>query len=207
MVATAASAVPAWIPRTCPAALKSTGMTFEDEPERAIPEPMRGLDGRAVRQVDGAPVGHRALREQAEEGEDAEAEEHAARSGEDGAGARVGGIRRHEPAERAAHRQEGDHGAHDHVAGGRDAEPDGEARERGARQPAQAEEPVERRHDRTPVLPLDQHRLGVHGNVEWMGALCDLARTHGCEVVLQLGDFGFWPHYPGGVRFLAMTPF
>src|SRR5437762_791454 len=49
MVATAASAVPARIPRTCPAALKSTGMTFEDEPERAIPEPMRGLDGRDVR--------------------------------------------------------------------------------------------------------------------------------------------------------------
>src|SRR5439155_21332440 len=148
MVATAASAVPAWIPRTCPAALKSTGMTFE-MPRPTSPHPTTAAAGAPTRsgaaepagghrprcaehpagpeqadqavaaeaarghgerergeaggrdrrgrlervaQVDGAPVGHRALRQQAEEGEDAEAEEHAARPGEDGGGARVGGI-------------------------------------------------------------------------------------------------------------------
>lgn len=35
-----------------------------------------------------------------------------------------------------------------------------------------------------------------------MRALCDLARTHSSDGVLQLGDFGYWPHYSDGVRFL-----
>src|SRR5256885_2200968 len=121
MVATAASAVPAWIPRTCPAALKSTGMPFE-MPRPPSPHPPT------------PPAG--------------------------------GGTRGQEPAERAAHGKEGERGVNDHVAGGGDAEPDGGAGERGPRQPAQAEEPVERRHDRTPVRPLDENRLGVHGDVE-----------------------------------------
>jgi predicted phosphodiesterase len=42
----------------------------------------------------------------------------------------------------------------------------------------------------------------VHGNSRWMGSLCKLARRHGCEVILQLGDFGYWPHTPDGLRFL-----
>lgn len=42
----------------------------------------------------------------------------------------------------------------------------------------------------------------VHGNLAWMRTLCDLAAQHGCDAVLQLGDFGYWPHYPDGVRFL-----
>ncbi len=42
----------------------------------------------------------------------------------------------------------------------------------------------------------------VHGNIAWMRALCDLAGTHECDAVLQLGDFGYWPHHPEGTRFL-----
>ena len=42
----------------------------------------------------------------------------------------------------------------------------------------------------------------VHGNVGWMRALLELARTHECDAVLQLGDFGYWPHRPDGTKFL-----
>ncbi len=40
----------------------------------------------------------------------------------------------------------------------------------------------------------------THGNGRWVGHLCKLARRHGCEVILQLGDFGFWPHTTAGLR-------
>ena len=43
----------------------------------------------------------------------------------------------------------------------------------------------------------------VHGNGRWMGTLCKLARRHGCEAILQVGDFGYWPHTGDGLRFLA----
>jgi hypothetical protein len=43
----------------------------------------------------------------------------------------------------------------------------------------------------------------THANGRWVGHLCKLARHHGCKVILQLGDFGFWPHTPAGLRFLA----
>lgn len=43
----------------------------------------------------------------------------------------------------------------------------------------------------------------VHGNRRWMGTLCKLARRHGCEIILQVGDFGYWPHTDDGRRFLA----
>ncbi len=42
----------------------------------------------------------------------------------------------------------------------------------------------------------------VHANVSWLRRLCDLARQHDCDVILQLGDFGFWPHHPDGARFM-----
>lgn len=33
----------------------------------------------------------------------------------------------------------------------------------------------------------------THGNLDWIGTLCKLAARHGCQGVVQLGDFGFWP--------------
>lgn len=33
----------------------------------------------------------------------------------------------------------------------------------------------------------------THGNLDWLGTLCKLAARHGCQGVVQLGDFGFWP--------------
>lgn len=41
----------------------------------------------------------------------------------------------------------------------------------------------------------------VHGDAAWFDALCRRAAKHGCDAVLQLGDFGFWPHLPGGAKF------
>lgn len=55
--------------------------------------------------------------------------------------------------------------------------------------------------------PLQPRRVlvagDVHGNRRWIGTLCKLARRHGCEVILQVGDFGYWPHTDDGRRFLA----
>lgn len=42
----------------------------------------------------------------------------------------------------------------------------------------------------------------VHGNGKWVGTLCKLASRHGCDTILQLGDFGYWPHTDKGLRFL-----
>ena len=42
----------------------------------------------------------------------------------------------------------------------------------------------------------------THGNGPWVGNLCKLANQHGCDVILQLGDFGYWPHTAKGRRFL-----
>jgi predicted phosphodiesterase len=33
----------------------------------------------------------------------------------------------------------------------------------------------------------------THGNLDWIGTLCKLAARHGCQGVIQLGDFGLWP--------------
>jgi len=33
----------------------------------------------------------------------------------------------------------------------------------------------------------------THGNLDWIGTLCKLAARHGCQGIVQLGDFGFWP--------------
>lgn len=38
----------------------------------------------------------------------------------------------------------------------------------------------------------------THGNLSWITTLCRLARRHGCDRVLQLGDFGLWPDLRGG---------
>ena len=42
----------------------------------------------------------------------------------------------------------------------------------------------------------------THGNGKWVGTLCKLASQHGCDAILQLGDFGYWPHTDKGLRFL-----
>jgi len=34
----------------------------------------------------------------------------------------------------------------------------------------------------------------THGNLDWIGTLCKLAVRHGCEGIIQLGDFGLWPN-------------
>ena len=31
-----------------------------------------------------------------------------------------------------------------------------------------------------------------HGNAAWAATCCRLASRHGCEAMLQLGDFGIW---------------
>jgi hypothetical protein len=41
----------------------------------------------------------------------------------------------------------------------------------------------------------------VHGDAAWFDALCRRAAEKGCDAILQLGDFGYWPHLPGGARF------
>jgi hypothetical protein len=41
----------------------------------------------------------------------------------------------------------------------------------------------------------------VHGDAAWFDALCRRAQDLGCDAVLQLGDFGYWPHLPGGAKF------
>ena len=45
----------------------------------------------------------------------------------------------------------------------------------------------------------------VHGNTMWVtGHVLRQAKRHGCQLVLQLGDFGIWPG-PGGKRFLDVV--
>ena len=38
----------------------------------------------------------------------------------------------------------------------------------------------------------------VHGDAAWMKVVCAKARALGCDAILQLGDFGFWPHEAWG---------
>lgn len=46
-------------------------------------------------------------------------------------------------------------------------------------------------------MVVDPRRLLIagdtHGNLEWIGTLSKLAARHDCDVVVQVGDFGFWP--------------
>ena len=56
------------------------------------------------------------------------------------------------------------------------------------------------------TVPAEPNRLlvagDVHGNSGWLEVLFRSAVAHGCNAILQLGDFGFWPHQPGGSRYL-----
>lgn len=42
----------------------------------------------------------------------------------------------------------------------------------------------------------------THGDARWWGVLLDVAERAGCPVVLQLGDFGYWPGTPRGDAYL-----
>lgn len=42
----------------------------------------------------------------------------------------------------------------------------------------------------------------THGQAGWIKWLCKRAVSNDCEVILQLGDFGFWEHKPHGRVFL-----
>lgn len=41
----------------------------------------------------------------------------------------------------------------------------------------------------------------THGNGRWCSVLSAIARRHQCDAVVQLGDFGFWPHQEWGRQF------
>lgn len=62
-----------------------------------------------------------------------------------------------------------------------------------------------RPYPRVVATPHEPERVliagDVHGNVSWFRHLCDVALEQGCDAVLQLGDFGFWPHVSTGRRF------
>lgn len=43
----------------------------------------------------------------------------------------------------------------------------------------------------------------VHGNESWFNRACIEAVKQGCDLILQLGDFGYWEHHASGVRYLS----
>lgn len=45
----------------------------------------------------------------------------------------------------------------------------------------------------------------VHGASGWLRLAISAANALGVTHILQLGDFGFWPHYPSGQEFLRKT--
>lgn len=42
----------------------------------------------------------------------------------------------------------------------------------------------------------------AHGNSRFMEYAASIAATNGCEVIIQLGDFGYWEHTLGGREYL-----
>jgi len=43
----------------------------------------------------------------------------------------------------------------------------------------------------------------THGNTAWVETLTRTAAAHGCSVIIQIGDFGYFPNLPEGPRFLS----
>lgn len=43
----------------------------------------------------------------------------------------------------------------------------------------------------------------THGNTAWVEELVSTAAGQGCPIVIQVGDFGFFPDHPEGPRFLT----
>lgn len=42
----------------------------------------------------------------------------------------------------------------------------------------------------------------LHGDLHHAQYLVKMAKEQGCDRILQLGDFGYWPHYPAGQTYL-----
>ena len=42
----------------------------------------------------------------------------------------------------------------------------------------------------------------LHGNLAWTKRVIQESVEAGTSTILQLGDFGYWPHTPDGARFL-----
>lgn len=42
----------------------------------------------------------------------------------------------------------------------------------------------------------------THANSKWFQRVCEIAHENGIHQILQLGDFGYWPHKSFGQRFL-----
>jgi Icc-related predicted phosphoesterase len=42
----------------------------------------------------------------------------------------------------------------------------------------------------------------VHGDISFASKMTKLAKSHGIETIIQVGDFGIWDHSPDGVYFL-----
>jgi hypothetical protein len=42
----------------------------------------------------------------------------------------------------------------------------------------------------------------VHRKVPWFAHLCEVAHETAADVILQVGDFGYWEHRPSGLAFL-----
>ena len=45
----------------------------------------------------------------------------------------------------------------------------------------------------------------THGNTKWVRHLTDVATRNDCPVIIQVGDFGYFPVHPDGPRFLTAT--
>lgn len=43
----------------------------------------------------------------------------------------------------------------------------------------------------------------THGNSAWVERLARTASDQGCPIVIQVGDFGYFPNHPEGLRFLT----
>lgn len=67
--------------------------------------------------------------------------------------------------------------------------------------------PVETERGLAVTAPASPSRLLVagdtHGNAWWINQLAELAYAYGCDGIVQLGDYGFWPHERHGELFTA----
>jgi hypothetical protein len=43
----------------------------------------------------------------------------------------------------------------------------------------------------------------THGNTAWVDALARTAAEQGCPIIIQVGDFGYFPDHQEGPRFLT----
>ena len=43
----------------------------------------------------------------------------------------------------------------------------------------------------------------THGNAPWVEGLAATAAEQGCPIVIQVGDFGYFPDHPNGPRYLT----